>query len=770
MADDEVGGDALEGPQTVRPARRRGPTRVVGVLIVAVLVADLVAIAQIRDRVADPGWERIALPVGFQHTPYVDVGGLAAPGPTPRWTAAGSILQDGRLQAVAWSSADGRSWQRHALGGGEGNSEALAVAGHEGRSVVVGVAGGPAGRREVAIWTASGDGALWIREDTTALAGPGHQDLRAVAAGPGGVLAAGRDSGEDRGAPLVVLSTDLATWRRVGQEVFGAGTGVEAVAPAPAGWVAVGWAAPEGTAEAAAWWSADGVGWERAEMAGAGAAGAAGAAGPVRAVTTTPGGLVALGDLGDRSVRQPVAWVSPDGRRWEQVHSGAFGWYTGERSTRGIRALGLTGPGPVVGVGQGANTRVWRSSDGLEWVLAELPSELLSGVEVRVGATDGVRTVVVVRRDRILELWLAEAEGDEWERVTDEAAFPVGGPTGFVRGVGRHGSTLLVPGREYAADGSLTSVVWRSADGRSWQRAVMSDGDINEIVGWRQGLVAVGDRYVNGPSNQAMVWTSADGASWDPVPTGQPGFVGDGRAVVFFTDVVEGGPGLVAAAAHYGPEDERDARVLVSADGRSWEPAAAPPAWQGPRDQAVSSLCRVGEGVLAVGHTDLVTERVGWAWWSTDGRIWQRVGGDRSTGGLGTTALPVACEASPAGGVVVGHDPAGAGEDAAVWRTTDGRGWVRVAAPALGGPGDQRASAVAVEGPVVVAAGTDGDGAAVWASSDSGVSWRRLPDPDGVLRGFREASVVGVAIVGDEVVVVGSADSGPVVWIGSLAG
>ena len=110
--------------------------------------------------------------------------------------------------------------------------------------------------------------------------------------------------------------------------------------------------------------------------------------------------------------------------------------------------------------------------------------------------------------------------------------------------------------------------------------------------------------------------------------------------------------------------------------------------------------------------------------------------------------------------------------DAGVWTSEDGQAWDGVEAAALGGDGDQEIlDATSLDAPgfeaKLVAVGRDGAGGAVWLSED-GVSWTRVPDPDGVLAPSPEVTLNRVLYVGvrggPALVAGGSAGGDAAVW------
>lgn len=110
---------------------------------------------------------------------------------------------------------------------------------------------------------------------------------------------------------------------------------------------------------------------------------------------------------------------------------------------------------------------------------------------------------------------------------------------------------------------------------------------------------------------------------------------------------------------------------------------------------------------------------------------WERLFDPEVLGGDGNQEILRAI-ASEGGLVAVGHEGPGPAElDAAVWTSDDGMTW-RQAEPStdLGGTGAQRATSVAGLGGTLVAVGFEDlgedDDAAVWTSSDGGVTWTRV--------------------------------------------
>lgn len=244
-----------------------------------------------------------------------------------------------------------------------------------------------------------------------------------------------------------------------------------AVTASDRGFVAVGLAEAVGRARGQAWFSADGLAWERV--------------GPDHAfdgvslldVASGPGGFVALGDLagddrlGERS--RPVLLRARDGRTWERIAE-VPGTPTGFASAIGGGVLGYVAvgftdpdPGPIVLV----------SVDGLEWRLVDpaAAGDIADGIDAPIAVDGG---------------WLA-----------------VGSPSGALS-------------------------VLRSADGTSWEATAVEPSDTNgthlsRVLRGPNGLIATGGASDGcGPFSscpgQAVMWWSRDGVAWGRIPGMDP--------------------------------------------------------------------------------------------------------------------------------------------------------------------------------------------------------------------------------------------------------
>ncbi len=290
-------------------------------------------------------WSRVgALPEG------VDVSTLSAWDDGYVLIGADRPDRSGRQQAGVWSSTDLSTWSRGVTAGDPDGTTSLTTLvtlptrlvafGTEQPASCVAPLETPCDPPRLIAWTST-DGVAW--DDITGSAGLGAGIITDVAAGPDQVLAVG-DQGWS--TPTIWRSADGLQWDVVAlptdtfddAHLFG-------VTSFAGGWVvtgmtgghelrccADGWMVDE--TQPAAWWSADGVTWQRATL-GLGAS----EWGPrLGAVFAGLGGLVAVDDGDPVDVTEPVGspgsslpikprtlpgqpqvWTSSDGRAWTPV-------------------------------------------------------------------------------------------------------------------------------------------------------------------------------------------------------------------------------------------------------------------------------------------------------------------------------------------------------------------------------------------------------------------------------------------------------------------
>ncbi|MGH3149730.1 MAG: hypothetical protein ACRDOB_03230, partial [Streptosporangiaceae bacterium] len=150
---------------------------------------------------------------------------------------------------------------------------------------------------------------------------PGIQQLTSVTHGPAGWLAVGNVTAVAAEHPVVITSPDGPVWSAADGEAAFSQPGLypEQAVAGTGGYVIVGYQVTGGRTIAAAWWSADLSGWQRAGDASPGALDSPGPQDVSRqmlAVTALPQGFVAVGTAGAGA----SAWTSADGRDWTEVN------------------------------------------------------------------------------------------------------------------------------------------------------------------------------------------------------------------------------------------------------------------------------------------------------------------------------------------------------------------------------------------------------------------------------------------------------------------
>lgn len=713
----------------------------------------------------EDSWHRVPDPI-FTAGPSAAINGLVGPGDGyPTWTAVGSMREGGAApnRAVVWSSADGTHWGRHALDTlGAQDSTASAGARRQGLEVVVGTVTTARGDRDAQVWT-SRDGATWSAVPLGG--GSGDQSLTRVAAGPLGFLATGDDSQPGRRVPALWWSSDGTSWSRAGLgpgTPFSTGQSIRGVAVGRLGMVAVGTIDTSGDVDAMAWFSADGATWRTVPLGAAGFTGPATQA--ANAVTATADGFVAVGNDAGAERRFAVAWTTADGVTWRrQPPSPDMAELPTGDSTRGVSAEAIAGSGPVVAVGGGYALQVWTSPDGRRWTREEPPSHEARSGDGAVVATDGSGRAMLVRTGGG-GLWY-RPPGAAWASVdSDTNVFPRAGGAYRITSMVRAGGRLLAFGTESGPSGSANAL-WVSNDGRTWERSDSSrffaGAHVDAVTMYESVVVAAGVASDPGPADAsvAAVWTSADaGDSWQRVGAGNPAFSIRGTTQMF--GVAAAGPGLVAVGLTYEIHETTDAHAWYSADGRTWQRATEPPVWSGPGDQQLQDVCSLpGGGALALGTSIRDGKHEPWAWISRDGATWEDGAPALRAAGVQFT---VSCASDVNRGLVVGQRAGDGGGDGALWETVDGRSWRSVGhTDTFGGAGDERLIAVAIDGDRIVVTGHEDGDLTVYSSADGGSRWQKSTSAR-----FGGSTGSEPVMVDDRVVVAGQEGSSAAVWIG----
>lgn len=230
-----------------------------------------------------------------------------------------AVGRDGQ-GATAWSSTDGKRWDRTAPGAAFGQVplRLTSVAPYRGGFVAGGFAGNEFFSADAAFWL-SPDGLTWRRAPD--VVGMHGARVWSVATGGPGLVAVGEAGPADHPGPAAVwTSEDGLRWTRVADDPVFQGARMRSVADVPGiGLVAVG-ETVDGSI-GVAWTSRDGIQWQRAPDTPV--FGRPGIQLRMYAVTAGPHGAVAAGTVTEGTqYGESAIWTSPDGRAWTRLPSG----------------------------------------------------------------------------------------------------------------------------------------------------------------------------------------------------------------------------------------------------------------------------------------------------------------------------------------------------------------------------------------------------------------------------------------------------------------
>jgi hypothetical protein len=738
------------------------------------------------------------------------------------WTIVGSVLdpEDGAATAAVWTSEDAVEWERSGVDPHRrGASESMAAAVPTDDGLLAVGRAGDGDESDAAVWRQDGDG--WVQARPEAMAGEHEQWAFDVAAGAGGLVAAGGESAWGEVRARLWFSADGETWETVDGGPGGPldATGEESVRDVTSfgnGFVAVGSTRVDNEQDGAVWYSADGRSWEQVDSPGL--------AGPGRqelsSVVDVGTGLVAGGYAdGDGGMGVAVSWTSPDARTWTGSAGNPLPLQEGRSEGANdmtIRSLTVDGAGILAAGGSEWRPHVWRSTDGGQtWALQPNPVHgglFEDGVQIEDAAGSAtVPAVAIGSGPSVLRF------GTRWEDVTGDA-FPRGGAVPFATSVAESPDvTIAGGGRLTPASGvereKYTGQIWRQGGNGAWEAIdsdPLSSGRVLDVVPFKGGFVAVGMEdfglaATRDISNDAlpdgMVWISPDGETWGRIGTTNARI--DDASLAYLEDqspenasvIVElerglppeslapaGGPGTRSLAAAAPMLDgfiavgsafagvDADPIVLLSLDGATVQ--EDPTGIGGPGIQTLNDVCVAEDNTtVAVGlagstgtHDAIVLHRA-----PADGAWTPATVADGSFGGAGNQ-LTYGCAVGPDGFIIVGSDDASGDTDARVWTSEDGLEWTQIEAGPLGGGGDQWASAASVvpdgdEADGWLVAGTDtshGDGdVALWRVSADGDVARR-DEGERSLAGPGDQAVTGVVVDADGHVTLAGSDYGRV--------
>lgn len=607
---------------------------------------------------------------------------------------------------------------------------------------------------------------------TTSTSAPPPPALERVSATPSVLEAVGdsRFTGIAVGARAIVVIGELdgeaAIWitfdgvtyapAPLDRAAFPPGSTLSDLVVAADGFVVVGQAA----GRSAAWLSTDGATWERTDLAGGDG---------VDTVIAGELGVTAFG----RDGATLATWTSFDGFEWERVPGGAEVF--AREGAAYVSGAHDDGDGFLVLVDRGGLAETWTSPDGRSWAPAPLTGQELLPADgpprprtlLGAGSTAVVLGAVDDPDGVDAAVWTS-LSGEPWERSTPSEDVFGGDGAQVAVAATQLGADLVAVGTDTDDEGDVDAVVWSTGDGGGWRRSVEAPDDglsgpgdqhAADLAPTRDGALVVG--WEDGPAGvRAVAWRLVDGDAEPVVPV--PGPVLPWQRVPP-SDAL-GGPGeqrLDAAAASQdglvgvgsssrpdAPDGDVDGAVWRSADGIEWERVDAG-GLAGPGDQRVLDVTAAGPGLVAVG-SDAGAAAM---WSSADGVAWTRAGPDEAVfGGPGDQVATAVLAGADGSVVAVGRDGGSGDGDAAVWRSSDGGvTWARVLPGGdLGGPGVQAMADVVLAGPLLVAVGTGGAGAAAWSSLD-GTTWERADLGEGQVEALAagDAGVVAVGSIAD---------------------
>ena len=631
------------------------------------------------------------------------------------------------------STDAGRSWTLGTTSAAGGGAPAP---GHP-AYFVAGAPGAWAAIGPDSIWT-SADGRAWTLVSRSGLPRRPGDVVTVLKRTSDGFLAAGRNNSHGRSTPVIFLSAEGTTWRRLvprlasavgrtldirlaasdGNRILIAGdvgtarsvTGgawlsedggrtwapvsvpaghgpqqefTDAAATA-AGFLLVRPATVGGKAAAEVYRSADGATWTLAATLAGFTPGL---------MNSTPAGAVLAGQSGGRL----TAFVSAAGTVWRPAP--ALGSAAGEV----VSGVAATTAGAVIAAGGSAGISGGRQRlitvTGLGGAaksvsLTSIPGAVQPQLSVDAIAAAGAARVAVGSANGFPAAWVTVNGGGTWRRAAGEDPAVLDRPgIQALTGVA-HGSAgwLAVGGGTTGHPAVLISAfgaTWSSVDR---EPAFTARGLVTaQTAASRTGYVIVGYRASRRGRTVAAAWWSAGLAGWhrSAVPAG---------ARTSMLAVTASAGGFVAA----GSSGARPA-IWITADGRTWAETSLPlPA--GATSAVLGHVAASGRAVAAIGVARTAAGRVPFAAWSADGgRSWHEAGLPVPVAATEVTAL-----ASAGRFVATGTFPATPGrENVVVWTSASGATWA-VATPAgrgLTGTGISAITALAASGGTLSAVG-----------------------------------------------------------------
>ena len=216
---------------------------------------------------------------------------------------------------------------------------------------------------------------------------------------------------------------------------------------------------------------------------------------------------------------EPLLLLSPDGAAWEHYRDPGLG-------AGGLEAVAWVGGTFVItGWITGEGSAMWVSPDGM--LLERLPGDeaarIAGGLQLLAG--DGTELLAFVGMgdpDDVptgVEVWRT-MDGRAWQRVGRLPRSAAASITEAVRGNG----SWVAAG--YAGEAGRVAV-WTSPDGLAWTRSTtpIKAGELADLVGYGSGFVATGwsgdepgSTCGSGAPYVGRTWTSPDGQIWRELP------------------------------------------------------------------------------------------------------------------------------------------------------------------------------------------------------------------------------------------------------------
>jgi hypothetical protein len=433
--------------------------------------------------------------------------------------------------------------------------------------------------------------------------------------------------------------------------------------------------------------------------------------------------VVAIGGDGDGSPVRPMFLVSTDAGRSFRL-AGVQTLSRGEPPYGDLPRQIAAGNGAWVALGdRPAGTTVWTSRDGKSWIRQPDAAGSAFGRQDRIGRVVGLGAGFVAVgstsangdfSDPTPVIWRS-ADGRRWDRITGgQLNLPTADGDLALVGAAARGNTIIVHGLGRSGKHPIDGL-WRSADGgRTWEIVSVPrpGGGGGYGVAATSSALFVAREAGDKSGRYAAVYASVDGHTW--TSAGEIRLPGYDRLLRF-----NGAANGIAAVAATG----RSATLVHSIDGASWQSAGDVPL---PKGRVLGDVAQTAGQTILVGRDDANAD--------ADPMMIVRDGQGQD--------VPVSL--APAGAVrpdkavdairVANRLVVAVGStngDPAVWTSADGRTWQR--GRTLSEEGRQRLTSVTAGGAGLLAVGFDGAAPRrpLVLTSQDGSAWQAV-GPTGV--------------------------------------